>query len=133
MKRAAVKTMATVCLGLLAGAACAKLPPLSDEAKAKAAETAAKTAWTDKVGAFQLCKAMDRVAATYLADAKKAGKDLKPTATPPCTDPGPFAYTPPDQKPLEASGAHSPPGTATSPPSNKAPAAEQKPAAVKKS
>lgn len=39
---------------------------------------------------------------------------------PPCTDPGPFAYTPPEQKPLEASGAHSPPGTATSPPSVRA-------------
>jgi hypothetical protein len=133
MKRAVVTLSATVWLGLFAGIAGAKLPPPSDEAKAKAAETAAKTAWTDKVGAFQLCKAMDRVAATYLADAKKAGKDVKPTATPACADPGPFAYTPPDQKPLEASGAHSPPGTATSPPSNKAPAAEQKPAAVKKS
>jgi hypothetical protein len=133
MKRTVVTLTGTVCLALLASVASAKLPPPSDEAKAKAAETAAKTAWTDKVGAFQLCKAQDRVAAAYLADAKKAGKDLKPTAAPPCTDPGPFAYTPPEQKPLESSGAHSPPGTATSPPSNKAPAAEQKPAAVKKS
>ena len=73
----------------------AKLPPLSDEAKAKAAETAAKTALADKVGAYKLCQSMDRVAAVYLADAKKAGKDVKPVATPPCTDPGPFAYTPP--------------------------------------
>ena len=31
----------------LAGAASAKLPPLSDEAKAKAAETAARGAWTE--------------------------------------------------------------------------------------
>ncbi|TFZ03964.1 hypothetical protein [Ramlibacter humi] len=35
----------------------------------------------------------------------------------PCADPGPFAYNPPEQKPLETSGAHSPPGTAASPPS----------------
>ena len=81
----------------------------------------------------RLCKAMDRVAATYAGEAKKAGKDVKPTATPACADPGPFAYTPPDQKPLEAAGAHSPPGTAATPPSGKTPAAEQKPAAVKKS
>ena len=42
---------------LSVGAALAKLPPQSDEAKAKAAETAAKTAWSDKVASFQLCKA----------------------------------------------------------------------------
>ncbi len=83
-------------LALLAGSALAKLPPLSDEAKAKAAETAAKNAWNDKVAAFQLCKSMDRVAAGYYAGAKKAGKETKPaTATPPCTDPGPFVYPPP--------------------------------------
>jgi hypothetical protein len=40
--------------------------------------------------------------------------------TPPCADPGPFAYAPPEQKPLEASGAHSPPATASSPPSVRA-------------
>jgi hypothetical protein len=51
---------------------------------------------------------------------------VAPTA--PCADPGPFAYTPPDQKPLEASGAHSPAGTATSPPSVKQPAADMAPA-----
>ncbi len=81
--------------------ALAKLPPPSDEAKAKAAETAAKNAWNDKVAAFQLCKSMDKVAAGYLAAAHKAGKDAKPTATPPCADPGPFVYPPP----AAASGA----------------------------
>jgi hypothetical protein len=79
----------------VAGSAWAKLPPLSDEAKAKAAEAAAKTAHGNKVADFQLCKSMDHVAAVYLADAKKAGKDVKPTATPPCADPGPFVYPPP--------------------------------------
>lgn len=116
---------------LLAGAtvgAWAKLPPPSDEAKAKAAEAAAKTAWTTKVADFQLCKSMDHVAATYLAQAKKAGKDVKPTATPPCADPGPFAYVPPEAKPPEAAGAHSPPMTASTPPSqgNPAPAPAKK-------
>ena len=109
-------------LGLCSGVAFAKLPPMSDDAKAKAAEAAAKTAYSDKVGAYKLCQSMDRVAATYLADAKKAGKDVKPVATPPCADPGPFAYTPPSQKPLEAAGAHSPPGAAISPPNTKQPA-----------
>lgn len=69
----------------------AKLPAPSDEAKAKAAEAAAKTAWNDKVAAFQLCKAQDRVAAGYYASMRKEGKDVKPAvATPPCADPGPF-------------------------------------------
>ena len=118
-------------LGLCTTGTLAKLPPVSDDAKAKAAEAAAKTAHGDKVSAYKLCQSMDRVASTYLVGAKKAGKDVKPVATPPCSDPGAFAYTPPAQKPLEASGAHSPPGTATSPPSNKTPAAEH--AAGKKS
>ena len=116
-------------ISLVAAPALAKLPPLSDDAKAKAAEAAAKTAHTGKVDNYKLCQSMDKVAAKYLADAKKAGKDVKPaTATPPCTDPGQFVYTPPEQKPLEAAGAHSPPGTAASPPSTKTPAAATAPA-----
>ena len=105
---------------LMAAAAQAKLPPLSDEAKAKAAETAAKTAWTDKVGAYQLCQAMNRVAAQY----HKGNKDAPAAVeTPACTDPG--AFVPPaPTPPLEAAGAHSPAATATAPPSSKATAAE---------
>lgn len=58
-------------LALMTGmVASAKLPPPSDEAKAKAAETAAKTAWSGKVGAYQLCKSQDKVARAYLAGAK---------------------------------------------------------------
>lgn len=117
-----------IVLAAFAATASAKLPPPSDEAKAKAAEAAAKTAHGNKVADYQLCKSMDKVAATYLADAKKAGKDVKPTATPACTDPGAFVYTPPEAKPLEAAGAHSPPATATSPPNTKTPAAAQAPA-----
>jgi type II secretory pathway pseudopilin PulG len=124
-----MKRLATlIVLGLASGLVLAKLPPLSDEAKAKAAETAAKTAWSDKVAGFQLCKALDRVAAAYQSDARKAGKDVKPTATPACTDPGAFSYTPPDAKPAEAAGAHSPPQTAATPPSSKTPAAALAPA-----
>ena len=104
-------------LAFTASSAIAKFPPLSDDAKAKAAEAAAKTAWSDKVSNYQLCKAQDRVAAKYVSDAKKAGKDVKPATTTPCADPGLFAYTPP---PLEQSGAHSPPATAAGPPSTPA-------------
>ncbi|MDT7838687.1 hypothetical protein [Aquabacterium sp. OR-4] len=81
---------------LLATTALAKLPPLSDEAKAKAAETAAKTAHGNKLAEFQLCKSMDRVAGAYRDGAKKAGKAASAaTETPACADPGPFVYTPP--------------------------------------
>ena len=104
----------------LAVPAIAKLPAPSDEAKAKAAEVAAKSAWTDKVGAYQLCQAMNRVADRY----HKATKDAPAAVdTPPCTDPGAFA-PPVAAAPLEAAGAHSPATMATSPPSSKATAAE---------
>ncbi len=76
----------------------AKLPapaPLDEAAKAKAAEAAAKTAWSGKVDGYQLCKSMEKSAANYLKTATAAGKTPKTaTATPPCADPGPFAYTP---------------------------------------
>jgi hypothetical protein len=74
----------------------AKLPPPSDDAKAKAAEAAAKTAHGNKVADFQLCKSQDKVAAHYVSWAKSAGKEVKPaTATPACADPGPFVSPPP--------------------------------------
>jgi hypothetical protein len=90
-----------VLLALMAGAAQAKLPAPSDEAKAKAAETAAKTAWTNKVADYLLCKSQDKVAAAHVAQAKKDGKPVTPMATPACADPGPFVYVPP----VAASGA----------------------------
>jgi hypothetical protein len=148
------------------GAAFAKLPAPDEAAKAKAAETAAKSAWQAKVDSYLLCKSQDKIAARFGAgktgaktNAKSASAAAVPVAvapaaaapasmpaatasgaTPvataqiaPCIDPGPFAYTPPEQKPLESSGAHSPSGTAASPPSTKTPAAEMKPAEKKKS
>lgn len=111
----------------------AKLPAMSDEAKAKAAEAAAKTAWSAKVDAYQSCKSQDRAAANYYKTAKAAGKETKPAmAMPACADPGVFSYAPPEApKTQEAAGAHSPPATAVSPPSGKLPAAAVP--AVKKS
>ncbi|MEP7317049.1 MAG: hypothetical protein ABI667_10165 [Sphingomicrobium sp.] len=93
-----IANTAVITAALLAGVAVvaiAKLPPPSDEAKAKAAQTAAKGAWTDKLSAFQLCKAGDRAAEAYRRDVKAAGKEpLPPVTTPPCTDPGPYVATP---------------------------------------
>lgn len=114
-------SLAAVLAAALATTATAKLPAPSEEAKAKAAEAAAKTAHGNKVADFQLCKAQDRVAAQYLAAAKKAGKETKPAvATPACTDPGPFVYTPP----AAASGA---PTAAASTATAAAPAPAKKP------
>jgi hypothetical protein len=118
--------LVAVCASALAFGAVAKLPAPTDEAKAKAAEAANKASWNDKVAAYHLCQAQDKVAAGYRKTAAAAGKAASGAeTTPPCADPGPYTpQTPEAQKPLEASGAHSPPGTATSPPSNKATAAE---------
>ena len=95
----------------LATSVLAKLPAPSDEAKAKAAEAAAKTAHTGKMEAYQLCKSQSRVAAQYRNSGKAAGK---PVATPPCADPGPFVYSA-----AAAAPAAAPAGAA-------APAAEKK-------
>ena len=120
-----------VLLTALALPAFAKLPAPSDEAKAKAAEAALKTAWGDKVAGFQLCKAMDRAAVSYQAASKRDGKEpATPVVTPPCADPG--AYVPPAATPpLEAAGAHSPATTTGAPPNSKATSAEIKGTAKK--
>lgn len=131
MRPAAIHFLALTIAVLLVAPAMAKLPALSDEAKAKAAETAAKAAWSGNVDNYLLCKSQDQVAAKYRASAAAAGKPVAAaTATPPCTDPGPFAYAPAapaQEKPLEAAGAHSPPATAASPPSTLQPAAAANP------
>lgn len=82
-----VALMVIAC-ALSSGLALAKLPPPSEEAKAKAVEAKAKAAHAGNVAAFQLCNSMDKVAQRYLKDNKaKAGK---PVETPKCQDPGPF-------------------------------------------
>ena len=91
------KAIFAVLVSLAATAAYAKLPAVSDEAKAKAAEAAAKTAWSTKIDAYLSCKSQDKVAVSYYKTAKAAGKDTKPAAaTPPCADPGAFVYAPPE-------------------------------------
>ena len=108
---------------MLAGAATAKLPALSPEAQAKAEEAKQKTAWSDKVAAYQLCKAQDRVAAAYrqkkasqpstdaaaqvataagappaASAAAPAAAPAAPAAIPGCQDPGPFVAAAADAK-----------------------------------
>ncbi|MCX7264216.1 MAG: hypothetical protein EBR17_04250 [Betaproteobacteria bacterium] len=88
----------------LAGASWAKLPAPSDEAKAKAAETAAKTAHGDKIGAYQLCKSREKVAAHYYKTAKASGKTTNPpVATPACVDPGAYVAAAPAPAPAKKS------------------------------
>jgi hypothetical protein len=204
------KLVMTACALAVSGLALAKLPPLDDAAKAKAAETAARAAWQAKVDAFKLCKVQDRIAGQYggkggvvrTAAAAPGGTmgsptsattgmaapsataapssataaaalDIPPTKAaaaaaatpgvnpaspavtpppagamtgagqsggtpvasvaaaptiPPCADPGPFAYNPPPQIPLETSGAHSPAGNAATPPSVQPNSAQMAPA-----
>ena len=108
---------------LIAGLpAAAKLPALTPEAQAKADETKAKSGWSDKVAAYKLCQAQDRVVAQY----RKTATNAKPGAeTPACTDPGPFSAAA-SAPPLEAAGAHSPAQTAAQPPNSPATDAEQR-------
>jgi hypothetical protein len=63
-------------------AAFATLPPLSPEAQAAADLAKAKTAYGDKVAAFQLCQAQNRV-----ADRFKVAGTAAPAA---CVAPPPF-------------------------------------------
>src|ERR1035437_4967608 len=102
--RTAMRFAVAMIAAMFAGSVFAKLPPPTDEAKAQAAEAAA-----------------------YRKSINAAGKNVPvPVATAPCADAGPYvsSITPAASKPLEASGAHSPPGMALSPPSTKATAAE---------
>ena len=95
------KTLLVLSLLAIGLSAAAKLPAPSEEAKAKAAEAAAKTAHGNKVADFQLCKSREKVAAHYY---KTNGKGkAAPTATPACVDPG--AYTPAETAVAPAAGA----------------------------
>ena len=96
MKKTLISLATLVLASLFSVSAMAKLPAPSDEAKAKAAEAAAKTAHGNKVADFQLCKSREKVAAHYYKTAKASGKPTNPpVATPACADPGPFVAAAP--------------------------------------
>jgi hypothetical protein len=96
MKKSLISLAILVLASLFSVSTMAKLPAPSDEAKAKAAEAAAKTAHGNKVADFQLCKSREKVAAHYYKTAKASGKPTNPpVATPACADPGPFVAAAP--------------------------------------
>ena len=119
MKKTLISLATLVLASLFSVSAMAKLPAPSDEAKAKAAEAAAKTAHGNKVADFQLCKSREKVAAHYYKTAKASGKPTNPpVATPPCADPGAFvAAAPAAPAAVAAAPAAKPaaPGAAPSP------------------
>ena len=78
----------------LAGTAGAKLPASGPDAQAKAEEAKQKTAWSDKVAAYQLCKAQDKVAASY-----KQQKGSQPAAAAPAAAVAPAATAAPAPAP----------------------------------
>lgn len=80
-----IGSMLALAAMLAFGTAQAKLPPPSDEAKAKAAEAKEKADHGNKVAAYQLCKSQNRTAERYMKEHGKKG-----AAPPACQDPGPF-------------------------------------------
>ena len=76
------KIIALIFCATTAGSVMATLPPLAPEAQEAANLAKAKAAYGDRVGAFQLCQAQNRV-----ADRFKASGTAAPAA---CTAPPPF-------------------------------------------
>lgn len=109
------KLFAILLTACAAGAAFAKLPLPSDEAKAKADLAKAKTAWSDKVGAYKLCLVQDRVAAAHRKT--KAADATSATPAVACQDPGPFVETSASAvAPAAAPAAAQPSASAAQPP-----------------
>jgi hypothetical protein len=116
-------------VALFATVANAKIPApvLTDEAKLKAAETAAKTAWSAKKESFLLCQWQDKSAAHY----RKTAANAKPAATtPPCADPGAFVFPVPEAAAPAVAAAPATPATAAAAAKPVAPAAQAAPAVV---
>ena len=94
--------VACLLAGMFAGAGYAKLPPPSEEHKAKAEEAKAKADEAVKKNAELLGKAQDRVAERYLQQMRAKGIEVKPTPS--------AAPAPP---PAAASAAPAPAAAAT--------------------
>ena len=125
MKKTFISMATLVLASLFSASAMAKLPAPSDEAKAKAAEAAAKTAHGNKVADFQLCKSREKVAAHYYKTAKASGKPTNPpVATPACVDPGAYVAAAPAAAPAAPAVAAAP--AAGAKPAAPAPAAPAK-------
>ena len=133
MKKSLISLATLVLASLFSVSAMAKLPAPSDEAKAKAAEAAAKTAHGNKIADFQLCKSREKVAAHYYKTAKASGKPTNPpVATPPCADPGAFVAAAP-AAPAAPAAVAAAPAAAAKPAAPGAAPAPAAPAPAKKS
>lgn len=80
------KLLMVILASCVSGLAFGKLPPANDEAKAKAEQAKAKSAWSDKIAAYKLCMVQDRVAAAH----RKAKPGMTTAVSTACQDPGPF-------------------------------------------
>jgi len=76
------KIIALTFCAFTASSVMAALPPLTPEAQEAATLAKAKTAYGDRVGAFQLCQAQNRVADKYRVSGAPAPA--------PCVAPPPF-------------------------------------------
>ena len=112
--------------------AMAKVVPTSTAATAPAKPASAAAAPQPAASGTPTAAAPQPAAsgATTAAAPQAAASGTPVAAAPPapCIEPGPYASNLPEQKPLETSGAHSPTGTAASPPSVKPNSAEMAPA-----
>ena len=79
MHKTRIRWLVPVIAAIFVGAVWAKLPPATDEQKAKAEEAKAKAAEAAKKDAELLTKAQDRVAERYIADQKAKGVTVHPT------------------------------------------------------
>jgi hypothetical protein len=104
-----------------------QLCQVQDKVAAAYTKTSGKSAPKEAKPAASAAASAAASPASATASAAQPAASGTPVAfkpPPPCADPGPFAYNPPEQKPLETSGAHSPSGTAANPPSVRPPSAD---------
>ena len=86
------KIIAFTFCALVGGSVMASLPPLTPEQAEAAALTKAKAAYGDRVGAYQLCQAQNRVADRFKAAGTPAPAAC--VAPPPFVPPGAVAAAP---------------------------------------
>jgi hypothetical protein len=120
-----------IALAILSGAHCfsqAKLPEATQAEKALMQQNITRQTLITKQDAFESCVAQNKIVKRYQDSLRAQGKAVPVSVdTGPCADPGFFKAdggTPILNRPIEASEAHSPTGTAVSPPSSKTPQSE---------
>jgi hypothetical protein len=106
----------------------AKLPEATQAEKALMQQNIARQTLLTKQDTFENCVTQNKIVKKYQDSLRAQGKAVPVSVdTGPCADPGTFKAdggTPIVNRPIEASEAHSPTGTAVSPPSSKTPQSE---------